>query len=570
MENLSPESRTLYELLKTATREEYERRFISYKTELLDAVKLSINDTTVQIQGIQDSLDEVRAMVSSDLTALSSDLVALCSSFTMEIASLSEAITKLPRPTTDAETARSGVSFPQEPRADAVGLDGHRCHQFHRGQTSASHLSPPVGGMCPDRDHSQFPTFGPLNTTDGGNSGPRVELPQFDGSNPKLWQRHCVEYFQRWQTPEAMWVSYASGQFIGAAATWLEAYLQQSPDSLWVDFAAAVVVRFSRNQHQILVRCLFDMYQITTVEDYVARFSALMDQISAYESRPDPVHYTTWFLDGLKQGVRILVAIQQPKGLDIAYSLALLYEELGDGCSPHNVHSPPMSPLRRHQFSPSVAPLPPPPTKWLSKSTDEKRPPDLPKPSADEKWQSLKAYRRSKGICFICGEKWNREHQCKNTIQLHVVQEMIEFMQQPEDIGSEHSEPDNVSADPHLMMLSVAAMDPGHLSPKSMQLKVEIQGKQMLFLIDSGSSSCIIDSTRAMELQGRAPLPAPVQVKVAGGVLLPSDEFLLALQWTTEGHTFIDSFRILPLGSYDGIIGLDWLAKFSPMTTHWA
>jgi hypothetical protein len=24
------------------------------------------------------------------------------------------------------------------------------------------------------------------------------------------------------------------------------------------------------------------------------------------------------------------------------------------------------------------------------------------------------------------------------------------------------------------------------------------------------------------------------------------------------------------LGSYDGIIGLDWLAKFRPMTTNWA
>jgi hypothetical protein len=81
-----------------------------------------------------------------------------------------------------------------------------------------------------------------------------------------------------------------------------------------------------------------------------------MDQISAYEVCPDPVHYTTKFLDGLKQGVRILVAIQQPKDLDTTYSLELLYEELGDGCSPHNVHSPQVSPLRHHQFSPSVAP----------------------------------------------------------------------------------------------------------------------------------------------------------------------------------------------------------------------
>jgi hypothetical protein len=33
-----------------------------------------------------------------------------------------------------------------------------------------------------------------------------------------------------------------------------------------------------------------------------------------------------------------------------------------------------------------------------------------------------------------------------------------------------------------------------------------------------------------MELQGRAPLPALVQVKVAGGALLQSEEFFPALQ----------------------------------------
>jgi hypothetical protein len=28
-----------------------------------------------------------------------------------------------------------------------------------------------------------------------------VELPHLEGSNPKLWQRRCEEYFQRWGTP---------------------------------------------------------------------------------------------------------------------------------------------------------------------------------------------------------------------------------------------------------------------------------------------------------------------------------------------------------------------------------
>jgi hypothetical protein len=75
---------------------------------------------------------------------------------------------------------------------------------------------------------------------------------------------------------------------------------------------------------------LFHIKQITNVEDYVAHFLELMDKISAYEERPDHLQYTTRFLNGLKPAVHILVAIQQPRYLDDAYTLALLYEELGD------------------------------------------------------------------------------------------------------------------------------------------------------------------------------------------------------------------------------------------------
>jgi hypothetical protein len=115
------------------------------------------------------------------------------------------------------------------------------------------------------------------------------------------------------------------------AATWLESYLNMTPHPGWADFVAAVMARFGRNQHQILVRRMFHISQTLTVEDYVRRFTQLVDKIVVYESRPDPVHYVTKFLDGLKPTVRVLVEIQQPATLDAAYTLALLYEELGDG-----------------------------------------------------------------------------------------------------------------------------------------------------------------------------------------------------------------------------------------------
>jgi len=66
------------------------------------------------------------------------------------------------------------------------------------------------------------------------------------------------------------------------------------------------------------------------------------------------------------------------------------------------------------------------------------------------------------------------------------------------------------------------------------------------------------------------PLQPALNVQVAGGKILTCSEHFPSLTWGAQGYTFYDNFRVLELHSYDGIVGLDWLAKFSPMLTHWA
>lgn len=97
-------------------------------------------------------------------------------------------------------------------------------------------------------------------------------------------------------------------------------------------------------------------------------------------------------------------------------------------------------------------------------------------------------------MCFTCGDKWGREHQCKSAIQLHVVQEMINFMQTSEEVEEEFYDTETVAPAPHqLMMLSSVAINTGLTAPRTMQLQVQIQGNDFLFLVDSGSSTCFID-----------------------------------------------------------------------------
>ena len=133
-------------------------------------------------------------------------------------------------------------------------------------------------------------------------------------------------------------------------------------------------------------------------------FSYLYDQLSAYEESPDPLHYVTRFLDGLKPQVRLAVAIQKPCDLDTAYELALLHEELGEGQGSG-------TPVISHRKA-NALPLPLPPT-HKPRVPEEKK--QLP---TEDKLSALKSFIHAKGLCFVCGDKWSREHQCKPSVQL--------------------------------------------------------------------------------------------------------------------------------------------------------
>lgn len=360
-------------------------------------------------------------------TSIGSELESTRTQFSAEIAHLTALVDRALNSGPSA-SADGTPEVNRPPGSGAGGQFGHGVMNQHRGTVCAFGAPPLVGGTNSGRSFSSLHMGGKLTVSDASSSTPRVELPHFDGNNPKLWQRRCEEYFHRWNSPATQWVSYGTSQFVGAAATWLESFLAKSPQAGWEELVLAVQARFMRNQHQVLLRRLYHIAQSGSVEDYVQRYSSLVDQITAYDARSDPLNLLTRFLDGLKPGVRVLVAIQQPPDLDTAYTMALLYEEMGDGSTAWNSqYSPSPTTRRAHVHQPQ--PLPQPPAHGISKTVEEKKNSEAARGSVEDKWTHLKEFRRSKGLCFVCGEKWGRDHLCKTAIQLHVVQEMIEYLQ---------------------------------------------------------------------------------------------------------------------------------------------
>jgi hypothetical protein len=108
------------------------------------------------------------------------------------------------------------------------------------------------------------------------------------------------------------------------------------------------------------------------------------------------------------------------------------------------------------------------------------------------------------------------------------------------------------------MKLSVQAIS-GTASRRSMRLQGVVGKHTVLILIDSGSSSNFVSTQLADTLKLPSRDIPMAKVSVAGGGTISCTKILPAVTWHTQGHKFTTDLKVLPLNSYDIILGMDWL-----------
>lgn len=189
--------------------------------------------------------------------------------------------------------------------------------------------------------------------------------------------------------------------------------------------------------------------------------------------------------------------------------------------------------------------------------------------SAADKVAALRAFCRAKGLCHTCGEKWSRDHRCGPTVQLHVIEEVLQLFSDevPEEVESSTSPPAE-SDDGELLAISREAVL-GIESSRTVRLQGFIQRHEVLMLVDSGSSHSFISEKLANKLQGVRSSLTPLKVKIADGGVLQCCEEFPNCHWWVQGESFSTNLKVLPLGCYEVILGMDWLEKHSPMQIDW-
>lgn len=164
----------------------------------------------------------------------------------------------------------------------------------------------------------------------------------------------------------------------------------------------------------------------------------------------------------------------------------------------------------------------------------------------------------------------SREHRCKQPTRLLTIHlgdhgevltdEAIHALELLDD-------PQPAAPDQECCVILTHAVSGGD-APRTIRLRALVGNQVMLLVVDSGSTHSFISASFTQCISASTTPMALVDVRVAGERLV-YDKFMSDVKWSLQGQTFTTDMRLLELGAYDGVLGMDWLEQFSLMTYHW-
>lgn len=303
---------------------------------------------------------------------------------------------------------------------------------------------------------------------------PKHDFPRFDGSLPTLWLDRCVAYFDMYRVKPQNWVTTASLYVDGHAALWLQAYRQLHAQVSWTRFCQAVVEEFGPDEFEDQMHKLLQLRQTGSVAEYRVQFEVYMYHLLALDPSLSSKFFVTKFVLGLKDELRATVRIQAPTSITRATVFAKIQEEELAACRPRSRPAPGGRP------PPAAAAAP-------------QRPRAAPDDFARER--QLRDFRRANNLCFKCGDRYSRDHQCKQqgaqllTIQVGEFGEVL-----TEDVVHALQLLDEPDVEPVQCCLLSAQATSGTESPACIRLSARVRDQAMLLLLDSGSSHSFVSS----------------------------------------------------------------------------
>ncbi|KAG8365939.1 hypothetical protein BUALT_Bualt17G0024100 [Buddleja alternifolia] len=297
----------------------------------------------------------------------------------------------------DIRNMIAAMAANQNPRGSAASMEQEDQSPMARGQGTPSH-------------GYQLPT-----------KRSKVEFPRFNGEDLRGWLFRAEQFFEVDETPVDTRVRLAAVYLEGKALQWHQVFMRSRVTRefpTWLEYVMALQDRFGSLLFEDPMSELMNLRQTGSVRDYLDKFDELLNNVDLNEP-----YAISCFLAGLKNEIEVQVRMFKPKSLQEAVSLAKLQEQaifLAQKRQQSNTktqysssRSSPILP------TPSYSSFPNPLPNYTSKSqpditSNNKQGRRLTPQEIDEK--------RAKGLCFLCDEKYTREHVCAKKRQLFLME----------------------------------------------------------------------------------------------------------------------------------------------------
>ncbi|KAG8386544.1 hypothetical protein BUALT_Bualt03G0159400 [Buddleja alternifolia] len=283
----------------------------------------------------------------------------------------------------------------------------------------------PIGSTATMDNDGQFPTGRGLGTSSQGYHLPtkrsKVEFPSFNGEDLRGWLFRAEQFFEVDETPMETRVRLAAIYLEGKALQWHQNFMRTRSDKRmpnWGEYVTALQDRFGSFLFEDPMSELMNLRQIGAVKEYLDKFDELLNNVDLNES-----YAVSCFLPGLKSEIEVQVRMFKPKNLQEDVSLAKLQEQALILAQKRN-HSTKPQPYQKN-----LPLLPTPSYTSTIPSTHNTHP--ISKPSTNTTLNSKSGRRltpqeiddkRAKGLCFLCDEKYTKEHICPKRKQLFLME----------------------------------------------------------------------------------------------------------------------------------------------------
>lgn len=165
-----------------------------------------------------------------------------------------------------------------------------------------------------------------------------------------------------------------------------------------------------------------------------------------------------------------------------------------------------------------------------------------------------------RGLCFSCNKKYHRGHHCASRVFLLLAEE-----DEPLDLllianldPSLDPIPDPpITHDPYPAQLSLNSLT-CHLAPKTLRFVATISGRDVVLLVDEGSTHNFIQQQLVTQLGLSSWPTTPLCVMVGNGQQLDCNSICEAISISIQAIEFWVDLYILPISDTNVVLGVQW------------